>query len=339
MRFLPLLVLVVALPGCGLTLGLDPTPDGGLDAATRDAGVGVACGPVTCAAGLECCNPSCGVCTAPGAGCAAIQCIDAGPGDDAGMRRDAGPPDAGSASCGGIACVAGEECCVGCDGMPFCTAGGCPAMPCPALCTRSAECAATEWCDLDGVGCGGSGTCVPRPTACSDPCPGVCGCDGITYCNACDANVAGVEVERNTPCEFARGCVAMDTHSSGVCGTVVGYAWDGFSCRNIDCTCTGTECGLLYPSLEACQAAFASCACGGLLGLPCGTGDFCDYPIEASCGDGDASGACHPLTTGCTDIYMPVCGCDGMTYENPCEASSRGVAVKAEGICPVVGSP
>ena len=35
---------------------------------------------------------------------------------------------------------------------------------------------------------------------CPADCPGVCGCDGETYCNACIANSAGIRVVGNSPC-------------------------------------------------------------------------------------------------------------------------------------------
>ena len=39
------------------------------------------------------------------------------------------------------------------------------------------------------------------------------------------------------------------------------------------------------------------------------------------------------LELACPEIYQPVCGCDGFSYSNACEASRFGVSVDYEGAC------
>ena len=36
---------------------------------------------------------------------------------------------------------------------------------------------------------------------CQQDCPGVCGCDGKTYCNECIANSKGISVVSFSPCD------------------------------------------------------------------------------------------------------------------------------------------
>jgi len=72
--------------------------------------------------------------------------------------------------------------------------------------------------------------------------------------------------------------------------------------------------------------------CGGFIGTPCATGEYCDYPDDL-CGAADGSGTCQPTPQGCPGLYAPVCACDGMVYSNPCEAASAGKDVASEGGC------
>lgn len=74
-------------------------------------------------------------------------------------------------------------------------------------------------------------------------------------------------------------------------------------------------------------------SCGGLGGGTCAANEFCDYPDDI-CGADDGTGVCRPRPEGCPDVEMPVCGCDGSSFGNSCEANSSGNDVNRLGGCP-----
>ncbi|HEY8574494.1 Kazal-type serine protease inhibitor family protein [Phenylobacterium sp.] len=74
--------------------------------------------------------------------------------------------------------------------------------------------------------------------------------------------------------------------------------------------------------------------CGGIAGIACRKpGDFCKTAPQAQCGAADQAGTCAPKPQVCTRIFQPVCGCDGRTYGNDCEAAAAGVSVSSAGEC------
>jgi hypothetical protein len=74
-------------------------------------------------------------------------------------------------------------------------------------------------------------------------------------------------------------------------------------------------------------------SCGSRGQAQCGDGSFCNFPVAAACGSFDAPGVCEPIPEFCIEIFAPVCGCDGQTYDNSCFAAGAGVSVSAEGPC------
>ena len=76
----------------------------------------------------------------------------------------------------------------------------------------------------------------------------------------------------------------------------------------------------------------ASCGSRGL--AECAGDLFCAFSAESQCGALDQGGVCTKRPEACTQQYLPVCGCDGLTHGNACSAASAGVSVAHAGECP-----
>lgn len=79
--------------------------------------------------------------------------------------------------------------------------------------------------------------------------------------------------------------------------------------------------------------AAAPALCGTRGVPPCEDGNYCDFPPESECGRADRPGVCAPLPEACIEIFAPVCGCDGQTYDNSCFANAAGVSAEAQRPC------
>ena len=227
------------------------------------------------------------------------------------------------------------------------------------------ECGEGEFCKYPiSASCGTdteAGVCTPKPETCTlDDVP-VCGCDGETYSNACEADAEGVSVASDGECDQpSKVCGGWTSEKcdegefcnyplDAMCG--VGPAVDATgTCEPIPdacddnydpvCGCDGAthsnECNAHMagtPVAYAGECFEEGQVCGGLVGGLCEEGEFCNIPLERSCGGTDESGLCEPIPEGCTTDYDPVCGCDGETYGNECEARAASVSIQALGEC------
>ncbi|MCB9732070.1 MAG: hypothetical protein H6745_05495 [Deltaproteobacteria bacterium] len=256
--------------------------------------------------------------------------------------------------CGCDGITYGNACAARAAGMNVVHSGACDKV-CGGL--LGLPCGPGERCELGAGRCGeadGEGICVAVDATCSAEVAPVCGCDGATYANDCARLHAGVGEDHDGRCELACAsnadcpgdgswCELEGCGGTGVCrarpticplpaeptgneatapGEVCGCDGTTFASR-----CAAARAGVSVAFAGACGAG-----CGGLAATRCPDGAVCAL-AAGRCDVADAGGTCVFAPEACPDALAPVCGCDGVTYENPCKLRAAGVAPAREGAC------
>jgi hypothetical protein len=223
----------------------------------------------------------------------------------------------------------------------FCSEGGavaCTERACLAICggLLGASCPAGQYCSFPPEAqCGAgdqTGVCAFQPEVCTFQYDPVCGCDGTTYGNACSAASAGVSVVSDGECSTAPGC-----QSDADCPVPPCACLDADGDGSCDNTCPTPRCDDGQCTFGDPTKLQLGDSCGGFrpAGAPdCDSGLFCQFQAGALCGAADAPGECVAIPEVCADIFAPVCGCDGQTYANACEAAGNLAGILDVGACP-----
>ena len=229
---------------------------------------------------------------------------------------------------------------------------------CDGGCSENSDCVSSSayghYCAKASGDCKGTGSCEQQPSLCPAVYAPVCGCDGETYGNSCEAAAAGVNVasegicaEPPLECEDNNDCEPDPLTDPAVfpmyCAKETGACESKGACEPVPqicpdvwypvCGCDGETYG---NSCEAAHSEMNIAAIGECEPPPgyCESNDACaagQYCFRASCAQ--ESGACVPRPEACAYLFAPVCGCDGETYSNSCVAAAAGANVDYDGEC------
>ena len=254
--------------------------------------------------------------------------------------------------CGCDGVTYGNECELLASGVRLDHVGPCEQLPCGFDVSGAAGCGPGMFCEMAPGACtspGSDGICLALPDACPEILAPVCGCDAVSYGNDCLRMQAGVGLLHEGECgSVCSGPDAAPCPAGHVCELAAGSCdiagLEGHCvaapeiCPDIYepvCDCSGTthinDCERL--AVGAQLAHFGECfgVCDPNLPGSCPGGGTC-IPPPGFC-DLTNESICVPMPDVCPQHMWPVCGCDGVSYDNPCLAVQAGAGIAHEGPC------
>lgn len=146
-----------------------------------------------------------------------------------------------------------------------------------------------------------------------------------------DAAVTGVGGGGGTG--GAAGGGAAGPGGAGAAGNGGG---EGVPCSGVRCP-TGDTCCYDGMGNGTCTTPPALCTGAPVVtcnnGQTCAGGLTCDITSPGRCVASAVGGVCIETPSACTRIYLPVCGCDGVTYGNDCERQRAHAQLDHDGEC------
>jgi len=219
-----------------------------------------------------------------------------------------------------------------------------------SACVQDSDCVDAEdmFCQHapNMCGVGSNGTCFVVPDFCPANWKPVCGCDGITYPNPCEAAQAKQNIATLAECDVVVTCMNnTDCNQTGLFCIKITSCEDTGLCNKIPPTCNSD----VFPVCGCDGKTYISECLANSEGISVASEGPC--PVEPSCTirsdcpeffnckkpvgvcSESYPGTCAPEPESCTTQLDPICGCDGKTYINGCFAQKVGILMLNVGIC------